>query len=148
MVYIYHCEVCMSHGHFVNWFVCDWISSPCRCDILTQLLNEDEYFKLPWQAALQWLQSEMDRVGVMFSSTLPLLFIALLPSLPVASFTPCSVSTLAPATTTRGGLLLPSPMRHLMGSVVIDSRTVWLVFSLLCYSVFVAISWRGPTVQG
>ena len=33
-----------------------------RCEILTQILNEDDYFKLPWQASLHWLQSEMDRV--------------------------------------------------------------------------------------
>ena len=35
----------------------------CRCEILTHLLNEEEYFKLPWQSALHWLQCEMDRVS-------------------------------------------------------------------------------------
>ena len=35
---------------------------PCRCELLTHLLNEDDYFKAPWQEALHWLQNELDRV--------------------------------------------------------------------------------------
>ena len=35
---------------------------PLRCVLLQQLLLDDPHLKHPWQSAVQWLQTEMERV--------------------------------------------------------------------------------------
>ena len=34
-----------------------------RCQLMQHLLHEDTYLKQPWQAAIQWLHYEMERVS-------------------------------------------------------------------------------------
>ena len=52
---------------FIFFFAIHTLTCACthRCELLIHILSEDENFKSVWQAALNWLQAEMDRVSLL-----------------------------------------------------------------------------------
>ena len=84
---------CYSSG----WIVILYCFSVHRCNVLQQVLIDDQQLKQPWEAALQWLHSEMERVRAIYPCTFTSLILppSLPPCLPASTLSTLLLSPLS-----------------------------------------------------